>query len=157
MSFFNWAQAEFKLHRNPVVPIRSPRLRDVERELFSAEDVARIVAAQPELRDRVALKFLFLMGLREGELAAICYRDFDLGRRRLRVHGKGGKIRHTPIPTEDRRQEIADLALRRDPLEHLLYPQKPEENRDLRGPAKAALRAGAPPLVVSVPHPRRCR
>ena len=107
MSFFKWAQAEFKLHGNPVVPIRSPRLRDVERELFSAEDVARIVESQPELRDRVALKLLFLMGLRKGELAATRYRDFDLGRRRLRVHGKGGKIRHTPIPTEELRQEIA--------------------------------------------------
>jgi integrase len=83
MSFFKWAQAEFKLQGNPVVPIRSPRLRDVERELFSGDDVVRIVAAQPELRDRVALKLLFLMGLRKGELAAIRYRDFDLGRRRL--------------------------------------------------------------------------
>jgi integrase len=124
MSFFKWAQAEFKLHGNPVVPIRSPRLRDVERELFSAEDVVRIVAAQPELRDRIALKLLFLMGLRKGELAAIRYRDLDLGRRRLRVHGKGGKIRHTPIPTEELREEIAELSLRRDPQEHFLYPQK---------------------------------
>jgi integrase/recombinase XerD len=124
MSFFKWAQAEFKLQGNPVVPIRSPRLRDVERELFSADDVVRIVAAQPELRDRVALKLLFLMGLRKGELAAIRYRDFDLGRRRLRVHGKGGKIRHTPIPTEELREELAELSRRRDPPEHLLYPQK---------------------------------
>jgi integrase len=124
MSFFKWAQAEFRLQGNPVVPIRSPRLRDVERELFSAEDVVRIVAAQPELSDRVALKLLFLMGLRKGELAAIRYRDFDLGRRRLRVHGKGGKIRHTPIPTEELRQDIAELSLRRDPVEHVLYPQK---------------------------------
>jgi integrase len=124
MSFFKWAQAEFKLQGNPVVPIRSPRLRDVERELFSADDVVRIVAAQPELRDRVALKLLFLMGLRKGELAAIRYRDFDLGRRRLRVHGKGGKIRHTPIPTEELRQDIAEVSLRRDSVEHLLYPQK---------------------------------
>jgi len=124
MSFFKWAQAEFKLHGNPVVPIRSPRLRDVERELFSAEDVTRIVNVQPELRDRVALKLLFLMGLRKGELAATRYRDFDLGRRRLRVHGKGGKIRQTPIPTEELRQEIAELSLGRDPLEHLLFPQK---------------------------------
>ena len=124
MSFFKWAQAEFKLHGNPVVPIRSPRLRDVERELFSADDVARIVAVQPELRDRVALKLLFLMGLRKGELAATRFRDFDLGRRRLQVHGKGGKIRQTPIPTEDLRHELAELSLGRDPLEHLLFPQK---------------------------------
>jgi integrase/recombinase XerC len=144
MSFFKWAQAEFKLHGNPVVPIRSPRLRDVERELFSAEDVARIVSVQPELRDRVALKLLFLMGLRKGELAATRYRDFDLGRRRLRVHGKGGKIRHTPIPTEELRQELAELSRRRDPLEHLLYPQKrgpkgtviwEDRRKQLSGPA----------------------
>jgi integrase len=83
-----------------------------------------IVAAQPELRDRVALKLLFLMGLRKGELAGIRYRDFDLGRRRLRVHDKGGKIRHTPIPTEELRRELTELSLRRDLLEHLLYPLK---------------------------------
>ena len=51
------------------------------------------------------------MGLRKGELASDPpHRDFDLGRRRLRVHGKGGKIRHTPIPTEELRQEIAELS-----------------------------------------------
>src|SRR5438045_3840057 len=50
MSFFKWAQSEFKLHGNPVVPIRAPRLRDVERDLFSAEEIARIIDAQVELR-----------------------------------------------------------------------------------------------------------
>jgi integrase len=124
MSFFKWAQAEFKLHGNPVIAIRTPRLRDVERELFSGEEIMRIIAAQPELRERVALKLLLMMGLRKGELASVRFRDFDLGRRRLRVHGKGGKIRQTPIPTEELRQEIASLALRRDPTEHLLYPEK---------------------------------
>jgi integrase len=124
MSFFKWAQAEFKLHGNPVIAIRTPRLRDVERELFSGDEIARIIGAQAELRDRVALKLLLMMGLRKGELAAVRFRDFDLGRRRLRVHGKGGKIRNTPIPTDELRQEIATLALRRDAMEHLLYPEK---------------------------------
>ncbi|HET6916839.1 MAG TPA: tyrosine-type recombinase/integrase [Acidimicrobiales bacterium] len=124
MSFFKWAQAEFKLHGNPVIAIRTPRLRDVERDLFSAEEIAIIITAQVELRDKVALKLLLMMGLRKGELASVRFRDFDLGRRRLRVHGKGGKIRQTPIPTEELRQEIATLGLRRDPVEHLLYPEK---------------------------------
>jgi integrase len=35
-----------------------------------------------------------------------------------------GKIRHTPIPTEEFREEIAEFSRRRDPTEHLLYPQK---------------------------------
>jgi integrase len=55
MSFFRWAQGEFKLQGNPVVPIRSPRLRDIERPLFDRDVVDRVIAAQPELRDRVAL------------------------------------------------------------------------------------------------------
>jgi len=50
--------------------------------------------------------------------------DFDLGRRRLRVHGKGGKIRQTPIPTEELRSDVARLALGRDGREYLLYPEK---------------------------------
>jgi integrase len=75
---------------------------------------------------------LLMMGLRKGELASARFRDFDLGRRRLRVHGKGGKIRQTPIPTEELRQEIATLSLRRDPMEHLLYPEK-------RGPGERLL------------------
>jgi integrase/recombinase XerC len=124
MSFFKWAQAEFKLHGNPVIAIRTPRLRDVERDLFSAEEIATIIGAQPELRDRVALKLLLMMGLRKGELASVRFRDFDLGRRRLRVHGKGGKIRQTPVPTDELRQEIAMLALRRESTEYLLYPEK---------------------------------
>jgi integrase/recombinase XerC len=99
------------------------------------------------------------MGLRKGELAATRFRDFDLGRRRLRVHGNGGKIRHTPIPTEELRQELAELSRRRDPLEHLLYPQKrgAEGHRDLGGPPQAALWPRAPPLVVPLPDPRRRR
>jgi integrase len=144
MSFFKWAQAEFKLHGNPVGAIRTPRLRDVERELFSADEVTAVIAAQEELRDRVALKLLFLMGLRKGELAAVRFRDFDLGQRRLRVHGNGGKIRQTPMPTEELRQEIAILSLGQDATEHLLYPEKrgpggrllwEDRRRPLSGPA----------------------
>jgi integrase len=67
---------------------------------------------------------MFLMGLRKGEVARVQYRDLDLGRRRLRVHGKGGKIRQTPIPTEELRQELAELARGRDSRDYLLFPQK---------------------------------
>ena len=135
-----------------------PVSRDVERELFATDDIGRIIELQPEVRDRVALKLLFLMGLRKGELAAVRFRDFDLGRRRLRVHGKGGKIRQSPLPTEQLRQEIAALALGRDPMEHLLYPQKrgpggrllwEDRRKPLSGPAmhrwwyRCLARAGA--------------
>lgn len=110
MSFFKWAQAEFKLQGNPGGP--------------------HPLASTPGRRARAVLRGgrrpyrrrATGAALRKGELAAIRYRDFDLGRRGLRVNGNGGKIRHTPIPTEELRQEIGELSLRRDPTEHLLYP-----------------------------------
>ncbi len=123
MSFFRWAQGEFKLQGNPVVPIRSPRLRDIERPLFDRDVVDRVIAAQPELRDRVALKLLFLIGIRKGSLAQLRLKDFDLGRRSVRVHSKGGKIRNLPLPTEELRQELELLILGRDSNEYLLFPE----------------------------------
>ncbi len=122
MSFFKWAQGEFKLHGNPVVPIRAPKQRDVERELFDREVVERIVASQPELADRVAVKVLFMCGIRKGSLARIQLRDFDLGRRRVRIRAKGGKIQNIPLPSEELRREIETLKLGRDSAEYLLHP-----------------------------------
>jgi integrase len=123
MSFFKWAQGEFRIHGNPVVAIRVPKLRDPERDLFDRETIEQIVAAQTELRDRVALKLLFMCGIRKGSLAKIQLRDFDLGRRRVRIHAKGGKIQNIPLPTEELRQEIEMVILGRDRNEYLLFPQ----------------------------------
>jgi integrase/recombinase XerD len=48
-------------------------------------------------RDRLALYCLLELGLRRGELAGIRVRDFDQGRRTLRVYGKGQKERILPL------------------------------------------------------------
>jgi len=56
-------------------------------------------------------------------LAQLRVKDFDLGRRRVRVRAKGGKVRNLPLPTEELRQEIELLILGRDPMEYVLYPE----------------------------------
>jgi integrase/recombinase XerC len=131
MSFFRWANGEFKLRGNPVTPIRSPKLRDPERALLTTDDAVLLVESASELRDRVALMLLLTLALRKGELSRIQFKHFDLGRRRLRVVGKGGKIVDMPLPTEELRLAIEALILDRNPgpNEYLLYPQK-------RGPTK---------------------
>lgn len=48
-------------------------------------------------RDRLALYCLLELGLRRDELRGIRVRDFDLGRRTLRVNGKGQKERILPL------------------------------------------------------------
>ena len=124
MSFFKWAQAEFKLQGNPVAAIRSPRLRDVERELFSAEDVARVVAAQPELRDRVALKLLFLMGLRKGSSRRSATAISTSGAGGLASTGRAARsgTRRSRPRSSDRSSPSSRFAATHS--EHLLYPQK---------------------------------
>lgn len=124
MSFFRWANGEFKLMGNPVEAIKAPKLRDVERTLFTESHAELLVASQEPLSHRVALQLLFELALRKNELRLIQFRHFDLGRRRLKVFGKGGTIIDVPIPTEELRLQIERLILERkpEPTEYLLYP-----------------------------------
>jgi integrase len=135
MSFFRWANGEFKLRGNPVEAIKVPRLRDVERQLFTEAHAEVLVSSQPDRSSRVALRLMFEAALRKGELQRVQFKHFDLGRRRLKVFGKGGTIIDVPIPSEDLRLEIEALILERkpDPREYLLYQVK-------RGPLVGKLR-----------------
>lgn len=124
-SFFDWAGSEFKIHQNPVLGIRVPRRRDVEREAFDQNVSDRIIAAQTDLHDRVAVKLLLLAGLRKGSLQGIRIKDMDLGKRRIRVKAKGQKLRWMPIPSEELRKEMAELVRKHDPEDYLLCAEKP--------------------------------
>jgi integrase len=143
MSFFRWANGEFKLRGNPVEAIKAPGLRDVDRELFTPAHAQLLHDSQPELSSRVAIRMLFEMALRKNELRLVQFKHFDLGRRRLKVFGKGGTIIDVPIPSEDLRLELERLMLERspDPREYLLYPVK-------RGPM---MRAGKKHLTSDAP------
>lgn len=124
MSFFRWANGEFKLRGNPVDAIRTPRLRDPDRAVLTPEHARALVESQGNPRDRIALQLLVEAALRKGELQRVQFKHFDLGRRRLRVFGKGGKIIDVPIPSEELRLAIERYILERnpDPDEYLLYP-----------------------------------
>lgn len=59
----------------------------------------RLLAANDDLRDRVALRLLLGYGRRKGSLQGIQYHHFDHQRRRLTlVVAKGSKVRELPIP-----------------------------------------------------------
>ena len=89
------------------------------------EIVAKIITAQPNPRDRIALMLLFRLALRKSELAAIQFKHFGHDRKRLRVYGKGGTIIPVPVPDFIRQEIAAFMALERPkPSDYLLYPQK---------------------------------
>lgn len=124
--FFAWACRERGLHGNPSTPIRRPKQRGVARGTFAVTTLEKVIAAQARRRDRLALRLLFYLGLRKGELARVQFKHFDTPRRRLVVFGKGGKVRHVPIVDESLWRDIETLILDEQPAgdDYLLYPER---------------------------------
>lgn len=74
--------------------VRQPRLLP---ESLPARDVDAFVATLGTHRDRAMVLAMLLGGLRSAEVRGLLLADVDMGRRRLRVIGKGGKERHVPV------------------------------------------------------------
>lgn len=72
--------------------------RSVHRTTFTSDQRTAIVARQPELGDRVALRLLLDYGLRKGARQRVQFKHFDHARKRLTIFTKGEKIRDVPIP-----------------------------------------------------------
>lgn len=81
------AVSDGALTRNPCSERRLalPRTVAKERVMLPAEEVARLLACVPMLRDRALFKVLVYGGLRIGEVLALRRRDVDLERGRLEV------------------------------------------------------------------------
>lgn len=77
---------------NPHVPQRLP-------EILSREEVARLIDAAANLRDRTALMTTYAAGLRVSELSRLRVADIDSARMALRVdQGKGARDRYSLLP-----------------------------------------------------------
>ena len=103
-------QARHALHflwcevlKRPDFAVELPSARAPQRlpEILSREEVARLLAAARNLRDRVALMIPYAAGLRVAELAHLRVTDIDSQRMALRVEqGKGGRDRYTLLPPD---------------------------------------------------------
>jgi integrase/recombinase XerC len=74
--------------------VRQPRLLP---ESLPASDIDAFVATLGTHRDRAMVLAMLLGGLRSAEVRGLLLADVDMGRRRLRVIGKGSKERHVPV------------------------------------------------------------
>ncbi|MGB6583440.1 MAG: site-specific integrase, partial [Streptosporangiaceae bacterium] len=66
-------------------------------EALEPEDVAAFVADLRTFRDRAITLAMLLGGLRAAEVRSLRLADVDMGLRRVRVTGKGGKERVVPV------------------------------------------------------------
>jgi len=108
--FFRFLMEEERLERDPALPLRTPKKREVLPDVLSMGELERLLAqpgrgdlwerhfpGKPE-RDRLLLALMAYGGLRRGELVGLDWDDVDLARRLLRVRkAKGGRQRTIPI------------------------------------------------------------
>jgi site-specific recombinase XerD len=108
--FFRFLMEEERLERDPALPLRTPKKREVLPDVLSMGELERLLAqpgrddlwerhfpGKPE-RDRLLLALMAYGGLRRAELVGLDWDDVDLARRLLRVRkAKGGRQRTIPI------------------------------------------------------------
>jgi site-specific recombinase XerD len=92
--------------------VRQPRRLP---ESLPASDIDVFVASLRTHRDRAMVLAMLLGGLRSAEVRGLKLADVDMGRRRLRVTGKGGKERHVPVDQAFFAELAAYLRLERLP------------------------------------------
>ncbi len=92
--------------------VRQPRRLP---ESLPAGEVDAFVSSLRTHRDRAMALAMLLGGLRSAEVRGLKLADADMGRRRLRVIGKGGKERHVPVDPAFFAELAAYLRLERPP------------------------------------------
>jgi integrase/recombinase XerC len=105
-SFLAWATRTGRIESDPSARLLAPRRHPTLPTVLKADEAAQLMdlaadAAGPGhpvgLRDRAALELLYATGARVGELVGLDVDDVDLGRRTVRLFGKGGKERIVPF------------------------------------------------------------
>lgn len=105
-SLFEYLCDQNAVPTNPVKGVKRPKVESYEGKTPALGDAqARHLLRQPagddlkSLRDRALLSVLLYHGLRREEVAVLAVPDIHTRRGvpHLRVHGKGGKVRHVPL------------------------------------------------------------
>ncbi|OPY55258.1 MAG: putative tyrosine recombinase XerC-like protein [Methanosaeta sp. PtaU1.Bin060] len=91
-SFYKFLEFEEIINVNPVPPIRERYLRRYKdngdsytRKLISVEDAARMLKAEPDIRNKAMLAILFKTGIRRGELVTLDVSDVNLVENTIRL------------------------------------------------------------------------
>jgi integrase len=76
---------------------------------LSLSDIKKLFFATTSFRDRCILKTFFWAGLRRDEITRLDIRDIDFERRRIKVNGKGRKIRIVPVVDDELLSDLKHL------------------------------------------------
>lgn len=113
--FIRWCAVRGHLPRDFTALLKTPKVPRGMPRFLAPEQVASLVAAAGNTRDRLILLLMVQLGLRRIEVARILLDDVDLRDRLLAVRGKNGRgevTRSVPITEEAHSAIIAYLAER---------------------------------------------
>ena len=105
-AYYLYRQSRGLQSTNPTLRIPTPKVGRRLPRTIPREDLRRLFASFPDpaaatdaalLQDHLMLALLYQCGLRRAELLGLTVQDVDLGRRQLRVRGKGSKERLIPF------------------------------------------------------------
>lgn len=99
--FFTFLVQQGILAENCVISIQTPKIDQVLPKIIDFDDLKRMMTLSSELyselRAVVMIELMYSCGLRVSELVGIDINDLDLEEGFVRVKGKGGKTRFSPI------------------------------------------------------------
>jgi site-specific recombinase XerD len=100
--YFKWLQEDGEIKVSPMQNMHPPRIPENPPEVLSDEQIEAILRTCTgqefsARRDMAILRLLLDSGLRRAELAGLTLNDVDLRNQRLRVLGKGARLRDVPF------------------------------------------------------------
>ena len=99
--FFNFLIDNGVMVKNPALSIQTPKIDRVLPKTIDFDDLRNMMSIKTgcysELRAVLMIELLYSCGLRVSELVGINIKDLDMNEGFVRVMGKGGKVRFSPI------------------------------------------------------------
>lgn len=95
--FYAWQKAHKLIEEDPLESIQNPVRAKKLPQVLSPSEVAQMIAAARQARDRLIVELLYGGGLRVSELTGLDLKDVNLSQGVIRVLGKGSKERIVPI------------------------------------------------------------
>lgn len=119
-TFFHWCNREYGTPTH-MERVERPRLPDIEMRALEPEELAMLLAAADNLRDKTILALALDSGMRASEFGRL--RIFDISTDMVRIWGKGNRQVSVPISPETR--HLLQLLMDQDGSEgpqSLLFP-----------------------------------
>jgi len=99
-AFFNWANKENLINKNPIDRIEEPNINTSQRKHLTNYEVEFIRVSEKSLIDNVMFELFISSGIRVSEMVNLDWNDLDFRDRRITIkNGKGNKDRQTKFST----------------------------------------------------------